>query len=183
MNFAFGIVAIAAIAISAPEDSAQRQSVLETVHSEPILTEPAPVNWNTQETVLEKPAIVESAPFVEAPLQQAPFYAENRLIVSQPLIAHPTTACSTCHCVTCCCKKKTKVRKPRKRNAKFCLVDPKGCTHEACVKVSECCDGEAPTVNWHKRALGRQVATLCWDCCDEEAKVIVTRRGKVKVRD
>ena len=66
--------------------------------------------------------------------------------------------------------------------ATFCLVDPCGCRHEACVDVPACCAGEQPNVSWRGGLFGRQTATLCWPCCDFEAKVIVTRNGKVKVR-
>ncbi len=65
----------------------------------------------------------------------------------------------------------------------FCLVDPCGCSHEACVEVPACCAGEQPNVSWRGGLFGRQTATLCWSCCDFEARVIVTRNGKVKVRD
>jgi hypothetical protein len=65
----------------------------------------------------------------------------------------------------------------------FCLVDPCGCSHEACVEVPVCCAGQQPSVCWRDGLFGRQVAMLCWTCCDFEAKVIVTRNGKVRVRD
>jgi hypothetical protein len=64
----------------------------------------------------------------------------------------------------------------------ICLVDPCGCSHEACVNVPACCVGQQPEVCWRGGVLGRQVATLCWPCCDFEAKVIVARNGKVRVR-
>jgi len=65
----------------------------------------------------------------------------------------------------------------------FCLVDPCGCPHEACVDVPACCVDQQPEVTWRGGVFGRQVAMLCWNCCDFEAKVIVARNGKVRVRD
>ncbi len=65
----------------------------------------------------------------------------------------------------------------------FCLQDPCNCcVYEACVCVPACCAGEQPCVTWKQGILGRQIATLCWQCCGHEAKVVVTKHGKVRVR-
>jgi hypothetical protein len=65
----------------------------------------------------------------------------------------------------------------------FCLQDPCGGSHEACVDVPACCGGEQPCVTWRQGAGKRQIAKLCWERCDHKVKVIITRKGKVRVRD
>lgn len=158
--------------------------------SQPILLDNGPVIVH-QDTVLEKPiiselpvpaAIVEPAIENIQPLHEhAPLY-RGPAIVSNPVLLHrpaPVKICTACKCTVCCCKTKSN----RKVETNLNLVDPTGCVHHACVQVPVCCLNEAPRVSWKGRLFGRQVATLCWDCCDFEAKVVVTRRGKVRVRD
>lgn len=64
----------------------------------------------------------------------------------------------------------------------LCVNPPCSCCNTTvCVCVPGCCT-EAPTVCWRTGLLGRQVGTYCWPCCGHEVKVVVTRRGDVKVR-
>lgn len=123
-----------------------------------VLKPPAPV---------EQPVLQEPAPTV--PDQSTP--AEVTLAPARVVLA-PSVAEACCQ--PCCT--------PRCVPTTLCLVDPCGCSHEACVEVPSCCVGQQPEICWRNGALGRQVATLCWSCCDYETKVIVTRNGKVRVR-
>jgi hypothetical protein len=50
-----------------------------------------------------------------------------------------------------------------------------------CVCVPGCCT-EPPTVCWRSGIFGRQIGTYTWPCCGHEVKVVVTKRGDVKVR-
>ena len=63
----------------------------------------------------------------------------------------------------------------------ICLEDPCCCIHEATVCVPACCAGQLPCVTWRKGVCGRQIATLSWDCGHDQ-KVVITGKGKVKVR-
>ncbi|MEM7454504.1 MAG: hypothetical protein AAF456_09140 [Planctomycetota bacterium] len=112
------------------------------------------------------------------PAYQPPMYSQDvfqddvlmtapRTVLS-PVYAPEAACCSPCDCRTV--------------ESTVCLVDPCGCTHEACIRVPACCVGQTPQVSWRKGLLGRQIASVCWACCDHEVKVIVTRRGKVRVR-
>lgn len=180
------IFAVSAILMAGADDG-QTHSVLNS-NSGPILLDSGSVITSPiQDTVLEQPKLEET--ILQEPLPVVPTIIENNLqtggpiLVEQPVIHppvavhRPTVVCTECRCVTCCCKPKKHV------TTQFELVDPKGCVHVACAKVPVCCTNEAPTVSWKCRLLGRQIATLCWECCDHEIKVVVTRRGKVKVRD
>jgi hypothetical protein len=95
--------------------------------------------------------------------------------VAGPVVAGDA-CCNVCCQPNCCCP-------PPRVPTQMCLVDPCGCSHQACVDVPACCAAEAPCVQWRDGVFGRQVATLCWTCCNFEAKVIVRRSGEVKVRD
>lgn len=107
---------------------------------------------------------------------------QGSVIEGQPMMAAPMMAapmgnygCSSCCNTPCCCP-------PPCVPMKICLVDPCGCPYEACVKVPACCVGQAPQVSWRNGIFGRQIATLCWSCCDHESKVVITGSGKVRVR-
>ena len=135
-----------------------------------ILDTPAPDRLVLEGPLLQESEIIpQQSQRVPAPILLAP----GEVPIALPV---PAAACQTCCKTKCRCKKV-----PQK--ATFCLVAPNGCEHEACAKVPACCAGEAPSVSWKRGILGRMVATLCWECCDHQVKVIVTRRGKVRVRD
>lgn len=119
-----------------------------------VLRLPSPVS---EDVVLQEPA--------------APVPADHAVPAEVVMGAPVSGGC----CDPCCA--------PRCVPTTFCLVDPCGCSHEACVKVPACCVGQQPNICWKDGVLGRQVATLCFECCDFEAKVIVTRNGNVRVRD
>lgn len=75
----------------------------------------------------------------------------------------------------CCCP-------PPPIQTTLCVAPPCSCCNTTvCVCVPGCCT-EAPTVCWKQGLLGRQVGTYTWPCCGHEVKVVVTRRGEVKVR-
>ncbi|QEG33994.1 hypothetical protein [Bythopirellula goksoeyrii] len=75
----------------------------------------------------------------------------------------------------CCCP-------PAPIQTTLCVQPPCSCcSTTVCVCVPGCCT-EAPTVCWRSGLLGRQIGTYCWPCCGHEVKVVVTRRGDVKVR-
>ena len=65
----------------------------------------------------------------------------------------------------------------------ICLYDPcTCCTYKVCVCVPACCGDEAPCIDWRDGIFKKRVATLCWPSCGHEASVVITGRGKVKVR-
>lgn len=179
------VVAVVLVSFAGNEVGAQEfQSILKV--NEPILVDQGPVV--VQGSVLENsvapgPELIspnaDSIPQL-APVSPPPSYIELPQAFHKPieqLPVSPIVVCKECQCKKCCCK-------PKKVEATVCLVDLHGCDHEVCIEVPVCCQNEAPTVSWkHRRLLGRQVATLCWDCCDHEVKVVVTRRGKVRVHD
>lgn len=65
----------------------------------------------------------------------------------------------------------------------LCVAPPCSCCppQEVCVCVPCCCT-EPPTVCWSNGLFGRQIGTYTWPCCGHEVKVVVTKRGDVKVR-
>jgi|GEM_PF-1260935 len=152
-----------------------------------VLAPPAPPalrqNTFTQDPVVP-PVPLEPAP--QAPVPVPPGVVNpgqsvmmDPVVVYQPMIAAPVSngCCQTCSRRRCRCTP------PPPVPTMFCLVDPCGCSHEACVDVPVCCVGEQPIVSWRDGVLDRQVATLCWACCDHKVKVIVTNCGKIRVRD
>ena len=66
----------------------------------------------------------------------------------------------------------------------LCVVDPcTHCSHNVCVTVPKCCECEAPCyAGCSKGLFGRKVLTYKWECCGHEAKVIITKSGKVIAR-
>ncbi len=75
----------------------------------------------------------------------------------------------------CCCP-------PAPIQTTLCVQAPCSCCSEnVTVCVPGCCT-EAPTVCWRSGLFGRQIATYTWACCDHTVKVVVNRKGDVKVR-
>ena len=75
----------------------------------------------------------------------------------------------------CCCP-------PPPIQTTLCVNPPCSCcSQNVCVCVPGCCT-EAPTVCWRSGLFGRQIGTYTWPCCGHSVKVVVTRRGDVKVR-
>ncbi len=75
----------------------------------------------------------------------------------------------------CCCP-------PPPIQTTLCVAPPCSCcSQEVTVCVPGCCT-EAPSVCWRSGIFGRQIGTYSWACCGHEVKVVVTRRGDVKVR-
>ncbi|MDG1873429.1 MAG: hypothetical protein P8J27_05935 [Mariniblastus sp.] len=104
---------------------------------------------------------------------------QEPMLVQQPILAAPMSD-------DCCqprCRRRCRCCTPPPVPTMFCLEDPCGCPHEACIKVPACCAGEQPCITWRQGLLNRQIATLCWESCDHKVKVIVNGRGKVRVRD
>lgn len=134
---------------------------------------PEPVPQDTpapQESPSDIPSVlVEPAPL--APPIMTP------QIMAPPIMAPAAVDCCQSCCVTpCCCPP------PRPQRAVFCIVDCNGCSHDACITVPACCAGEQPRISWRRGILGRQIATLCWDCCGHKSKVVITAFGKVRVK-
>ena len=130
------------------------------------------------------PAQVAPLPSVQQPFNgEEPLLVEDQLnykpLVQQPFV-HQSFApafCTTCRTRACRCQ-------PAPFTATvFCLTDRCGRQHEACIEVPACCALEQPTVTWKGGLFGRQVASLCWNCCDHEAKVVISRSGKIRVRN
>lgn len=199
MKTLFGLTAITSLAIVAAVSTLNSAVYADGIDSilEPSSTltlRPAIIQQDAPPaSVLDAPQVeVLPTPLLDPqPTIQVPFAPADRLIVDEqyhlrpqihgpvanpPVVVH-SHRCTTCKHVQCRC------RRPAKVATVFCLVDPSGCEHHACINVPACCAGEQPSVSWKGRLFGRQVATLCWACCDKEVKVVVTRRGKVKVRD
>ena len=130
--------------------------------------------------IVEQPDLQGPIPFHS----QAPVPVDLVVLPEPPIQLAPAT---TIDCRKCCQLKNYKpkccCKRTKKYEATFCLLDPNGCEYEVCAKIPAHCVDESPTVNWQCRLLGRKVATLCWECCDHQIKVIVKRCGKVKVRD
>ncbi len=160
-------------------------SILETQAFRPMVAvQDAPAS------VIEIPATpapgIERLPPPQIQLQpsvQMPYLPNDQLIIDHNIVQRAMflqpfvpAVCESCGQRSCRCGP------PAPARVVFCLVDPSGCQHQACVSVPACCAGLQPTVSWKKRLLGRQIATLCWDCCDHDVKVVVTRKGEVKVR-
>jgi len=75
----------------------------------------------------------------------------------------------------CCCP-------PPPIQTTLCVAPPCSCcSQNVTVCVPGCCT-EPPTVCWRSGIFGRQIGTYTWPCCGHEVKVVVTKRGDVKVR-
>lgn len=75
----------------------------------------------------------------------------------------------------CCCP-------PAPIQTTLCVAPPCSCcSQNVSVCIPGCCT-EAPTVCWKNGIFGRQIGTYTWACCGHSVKVVVTRRGDVKVR-
>ncbi|MCG8448224.1 MAG: hypothetical protein MI725_01420 [Pirellulales bacterium] len=87
-----------------------------------------------------------------------------------------STGTAQAQCGDCCCCP------PPPIHTTLCVDPPCSCC-STCVDVCVpgCCT-EAPTVCWRNGLFGRQIATYSWACCGHTVKVVVTRRGDVRVR-
>ena len=121
---------------------------------------PVPAEVPT-EAQAESPSVVDEGVVIDEPAPE--------VVLSDP-------CCPVC-CVSCCC-----CPPPPPTPTIFCLVDPCGCTHQACMNVPACCAGEQPVITWRSGIFGRQIAKLCWTCCGHRSKVVITCLGKVRVR-
>lgn len=82
----------------------------------------------------------------------------------------------------CCCPPAPSCCPPAPIQATLCVNPPCSCCNQnVSVCIPGCCT-EAPTVCWRSGFLGRQIGTYTWPCCGHTVKVVVTRRGAVKVR-
>ncbi|GIW97003.1 MAG: hypothetical protein KatS3mg111_0336 [Pirellulaceae bacterium] len=97
------------------------------------------------------------------------------------LAAAPTAFAGHC-CPQDCCKPVCCPPPPVK--VELCIVDPcTGCTYKECVCVPACCADQEPCVDCRPGLFGRKVLTYTWPCCDHQVKVIITKHGRVIVRD
>ena len=86
------------------------------------------------------------------------------------------TSSSTALAGDCCCCP------PPPKQVELCVQPPCSCCPQTvCVCVPGCCCVE-PTVCWKKGICGRQIGTYTWCDCGHSVKVVVTKRGKVRVR-
>jgi len=165
------------------EPDADKVSVLVSTNHQDVVDsvmEPATEVQASNSPVLDGP--VTEGSIVTQETQRVPstnLPPAEPVILAEPYASPVTVAdacCTTCYQIKCCCRKVP-------TTANFCLIDPDGCEVEFCAKVPACCVGHQPQVSWRCGILGRKVATRCWDCCNDTVKVVVTRRGKVRVRD
>ena len=87
-------------------------------------------------------------------------------------------ACDRCRVDSCCqpCCPPPPVR------TELCVQDPcTCCTYKVCVCLPACCV-EDPCVTCRPGIFGRKVLTYTWPCCGHSVKVVVNRRGDVRVR-
>lgn len=179
------VITFSAIAITVASDDSSnaRVSVLavSALDSGTVVQDEAVPPVPTETAVQDPVAPVE--PVAQDPV--APVPDETQIaspsdIVMDSVVMNPpmsvNSGCQTCCQSQCCCP-------PAPKRMTFCLVDPCGCSHEACVCVPGCCLGQEPCITWRNGIFGRQIATMCWKCCGHKVTVIVCRSGKVKVRD
>jgi hypothetical protein len=183
-------IALSGSAVSQVPDTDTSKTPTSVV--EPLVTEVNPQDEIAPPTPTGDPAQTQVSPSDQAAVQTQPA-ADQPMVVEGPLmneypptmvapavmvpaVAPAATCCTTCNRTTCCCPP------PPPTSTVFCLVDPCGGTHKACIRVPACCAGEQPRVSWRRGILGRQIATVCWECCGHRATVIVTCFGKVRVR-
>lgn len=177
VTFVFSLSAIAVAVENSETRDGNSRSVLESsffVQDDQIPPAPVPESSVPVAPVPQAADIPAPAP-VPMPGQTV---MEGPAVMLPPMMAAPVPGmgCNTC-CVTPC-----RCCPPAPKSLTYCLQDPCGCMHEATICVPGCCLGEEPCISWRKGVFGRQIATLCWNCCDHKVTVIVTRKGKVKVR-
>lgn len=63
-----------------------------------------------------------------------------------------------------------------------CLCDPCGCMKAVDLCIPACCANEEPCITCRKGLFGRKIYTLSWKCCGHCVKVVMTKRGTVRVR-
>ena len=177
------VITFSAIAITVANDDSDegRVSVLALKPSSPINLQdeaepPVPAEAAVQEPVAPVEPVAQDP---VAPIPDESQIASPSDIVMDSVVMNPpmtaNSGCASCCQPRCCCP-------PSPKRMKYCLVDPCGCSHEACVCVPGCCLGEEPCITWRKGIFGRQIATLCWKCCGHSVRVVVCRSGRVIVR-
>ncbi|MCG8450569.1 MAG: hypothetical protein MI725_13455 [Pirellulales bacterium] len=102
-----------------------------------------------------------------------------RSVVAMAAIALGTLAASADNAAAndgcCCCP-------PPPVCTTLCVNPPCSCCSQTVsVCVPGCCT-EEPQVCWRSGLFGRQIGTYSWACCGHQVKVVVTRRGDVRVR-
>ena len=125
-----------------------------------------------QSSVLDKTEI--APPELIAPQQQS----QTPIVVPNTPNRVAPGSVSFLKAPNCCCDPRCN----QKVAATLCVTDCDCCTHKVCVKIPCCCCSHLPTVKWRDGILGRKIAILCWEGCDYSVKVIVNRRGHVRVR-
>ncbi len=148
----FGLAIVTVSQVDAETPDGQRQGLFQRIRLASVQQEASVMDAPSVD-----PGVAHAAPGTMAP---------------QAVYAAPAGPCNTCCCQSCCCPVPVRM----------CLVDPCGCPHEVCVEVPPCCVGQQPVVSWRSGIFGRQIASVCWPCCDKQVKVVVTKHGKVRVR-
>ena len=162
-----GLVSVLADSAAVQPNVVVQDEAVPPVPAQPV----APVAQEPVAPVAQEP--VTPLP-VEVPAE-APSVMMDSVVMDQPMMV-ASVCCQSCCATPCCCPS------PGPTNTNFCLVDPCGCSHQACISVPVCCAGEEPCITWRKGIFGRQIATMCWTCCGHKVTVIVCRSGRVKVR-
>lgn len=104
------------------------------------------------------------------------------LVIAVVSVATPAIATAGTHdcCVAArCCAPPPPVK------VEFCFENPVTCCLEkVCVVVPACCAHEAPCLDSCRRGfLGRTILTYKWPCCGHCVDIVVTKHGRVIVRD
>ncbi|RMF38168.1 MAG: hypothetical protein D6753_16175 [Planctomycetota bacterium] len=102
-------------------------------------------------------------------------------VVAMLVAAAPAAVACDC-CPQPCCK--TVCCPPPPVQVELCIVDPcTGCSYKECVCIPACCADEQPCVECRPGLFGRKVLTYTWPCCGHQVKAIITKHGRVIVRD
>ncbi len=83
-----------------------------------------------------------------------------------------------------CCAKPVCCQPPPPVEVSWCVVDPcTGCQYPVSACLPACCKCETPCLQgWRSGLLGRKILTYKFPC-GECVEVVITKHGKVSVRD
>ncbi|KAA5543695.1 hypothetical protein FYK55_10895 [Roseiconus nitratireducens] len=97
----------------------------------------------------------------------------------------PAPSCEPCCQPAACCEPAAPVCPPPPVEVSFCVTDPETCCkYPVTVCVPAECEGQVPCyVGCRPGFLGRKVLTYKFECCDECVDVVITKFGRVIVRD
>ncbi len=97
------------------------------------------------------------------------------IVVAVAVWTSSVSSAEACGGAACCCP-------PPPIHTTLTVAPPCSCCSQVVsVCVPGCCT-EAPSVCWRTGLFGRQIGTYTWAGCGHTVKVVVTRRGDVRVR-